>query len=285
MELANRVELESKFSAKLARLYGSHRRKIAAAIKATGDPVDPTKVPVSLWREIEEEIKRQLEEEILLIYLLAIAISSKEIGMNVSLSSMRKLGSAYASVRAADMAQKMTNHSRERIAAGSIPLEVFSPERAARVAQTEISYAQTEATLDSARSPEAKQDQKAAEKEEQEAEKQSGKKAGKNRIEKGDATGDDQDDIPSDKPKSGEGGKKDGQKKQRLTLVAYWRHSHIRGKGHAGAAEKPCPICTPRLNKPESQWGGLIPGQSHPNCDCYIEFVALNDNTPQPSAN
>lgn len=60
-------------------------------------------------------------------------------------------------------------------------------------------------------------------------------------------------------------------------IVAYWRHSRVRPKGHAGASVDPCPICTPREGRPESEWGGREPGHAHPHCDCFPEFVEVVD--------
>lgn len=265
MELANRLDLESKLAAKLSRLYGSHRRRITAALKQTGDPPDAAKIPASLWSEIENEIREQLSEELLLIFLLVVAASSNDLGLGLKASTASRMGEAYSGGRAREIAQKMMEHSRNRLLAGSTPLEVFSPERAATVARTEVGAAQSSGSIDAVKSPLGDADRAEAETadeiEELEIEEKPGKpevktKPGKKRLP------DDQEDDQEDTGQGGEGGKKP----KRRTLVAYWRHSTLRPKGHAGAAEKPCPICTPRLNKPESQWGGLVPGQAHPHC-------------------
>lgn len=58
-----------------------------------------------------------------------------------------------------------------------------------------------------------------------------------------------------------------------VVVNRFWRHSRFRPKGHAGAAIDPCPICTPRVNTEESEWGGYVPGLAHPHCDCYSELV------------
>lgn len=281
MQLDNRLELESKFAAKLSRLYGSHRRKIVTALKATGEPVDPSKIPASLWSQIESETEQQLAEEVLVIYLLAFTGTSKEFDLDWDRKASRSLGERYAAGRAGEMARKMTQHSRERLEAGGDPLEIFGPDRAATVARSEVGVAQAYGSMDSVREfepkPEPPESKRAGEKGKGGQEEGGDQKSpGKNRLPKddqGDSGGDSDSDQqpPKEKPK-------------RLTLVAYWRHSHIRPKGHAGAAVNPCKICTPMLNRPESQWGGLVPGEAHPSCDCFVEFVALNDNN-QPSAN
>lgn len=278
MELANRLELESTLAGKLSRLYGSHRRKIVAALKATskaGEPPDPTKIPSSLWSQIESETEQQLAEEVLIIYLLAFTQTSKEHDLDWDRKSADSLAAAYSTSRAKDMAAKMTANSRERLEAGGDPLEIFGPDRAATVARSEVGVAQAYGSIESVK--EFAGEVGGAATVDGGGGDQGGKKSpGKNRLPK-DESGDDSD--------QGEGEKQPPpEKPKRLTLVAYWRHSHIRPKGHAGAGEKPCPICTPRLNKPESQWGGLVPGAGHPHCDCYVEFVALNNNN-QPSAN
>lgn len=259
MELSNRLTLEATLAGKLSRLYGSHRRKIAAALKANPDP---KKVPASLWREIESETEQQLAEEILLVYLLILAAESDNLGLGLRKETRQSMGAVYATARAKEMAAKMTEHSRERIEAGSEPLSVFGPERAATVARSEVGVAQAAGSIDAVRGELGEEDRQAAfEEAEEDQEAEDEPKRGKSRLPKDD----------------GDKGKK---KRKRPLLVAYWRHSHLRPKGHAGAAEKPCPICTPRLNKPESQWGGLIPGQAHPHCDCYVEFVAKGEVEP-----
>lgn len=57
-----------------------------------------------------------------------------------------------------------------------------------------------------------------------------------------------------------------------LLVKRYWAHSEIRPPRHSRAAIDPCKICTPREGRPESEWMGLIPGDAHPLCDCYIEY-------------
>lgn len=282
MELANRLELESKFAGKLSRLYGSHRRKIVAALKTTskpGDPVDPSKIPASLWREIESETDQQLAEEILVIYLLAFTSTSKEHDLDWDRKSADSLAAAYSTSRAKEVAEKMTVHSRERLEAGGDPLEIFGPDRAATVARSEVGVAQAYGSMESVKEFEGEPGgggtsttgRSAGKSDEGKTGQEEGgdqKSPGKNRLPKDDS--DEGKEPPPEKPK-------------RLTLVAYWRHSHIRGPGHAGASKNPCKLCTPLLNKPESQWGGAVPGAIHPHCDCWIEWVS-NDNS-SPSAN
>lgn len=283
MELSNRLDLEAKLAAKLSRLYGSHRRRIVAALKQTGSPPDPEKIPSPLWQEIENELRQQLSEELLLIYLLVVAASSNELKLGLQASTASRMGEAYSAGRAREIAQKMTENSRNRLLAGSDPLEVFSPERAATTARTEVGVAQSAGSIDSVKSPLAEADRKNAELvdedevDELEIDQKTGQPEQKKKPPKDRLPQEDQDDA-------GQGGDEGGKKKRPRTLVAYWRHSTLRPKGHAGAAEKPCPICTPRLNKPESQWDGLIPGGAHPHCDCFVEWVAVNDST-QPGIN
>ncbi len=57
-----------------------------------------------------------------------------------------------------------------------------------------------------------------------------------------------------------------------LLVKRYWAHSSIRPPRHSRAAVLPCPICSPLEGRPESEWGGLMPGDAHPNCDCYVEY-------------
>ena len=58
-----------------------------------------------------------------------------------------------------------------------------------------------------------------------------------------------------------------------IVATKFWRHSKFSPPGHAGAARRPCPVCTPRLDKPESEWGGFQPGWAHPYCDCFVSYV------------
>jgi hypothetical protein len=71
-----------------------------------------------------------------------------------------------------------------------------------------------------------------------------------------------------------------------IELVAYWRHSGHRPKGHAGAAESPCPICTPLEGRNEYEWPLIHPSKpdvwdgpaAHPWCDCGTEYVAVDSS-------
>lgn len=58
-------------------------------------------------------------------------------------------------------------------------------------------------------------------------------------------------------------------------IVSVWRHTGSRPAGHSRAAERPCPICSPREGKDEPDWRGLKPGFAHPHCDCFVEILEI----------
>jgi len=58
-----------------------------------------------------------------------------------------------------------------------------------------------------------------------------------------------------------------------VNVTRYWGHAGARPPGHSNAMKNPCPVCSPREGMPESRWGGLWPGQCHPNCDCFVVYV------------
>lgn len=58
-----------------------------------------------------------------------------------------------------------------------------------------------------------------------------------------------------------------------IKVSRYWGHIGARAPGHSNARINPCPVCSPREGMPQSRWGGLWPGQCHPNCDCFVVYV------------
>lgn len=77
----------------------------------------------------------------------------------------------------------------------------------------------------------------------------------------------------------------DGGNRKQVVLVAVWRHRAPKsevGPGH------PCPMCAPIVDKPEFEWPVAARGgpPHHPNCDCYVDYVApesigLSPNDPR----
>lgn len=69
-EIPDREALERRVSAALRRLRGEQRTRLLAHL---GSPPDPSRVPESFWREIEDD-----DRELLLLLLLPVAVASGE---------------------------------------------------------------------------------------------------------------------------------------------------------------------------------------------------------------
>jgi hypothetical protein len=62
-------------------------------------------------------------------------------------------------------------------------------------------------------------------------------------------------------------------------LLAIWSHADPSPpENHAGAAVKPCKICTPLLGLDQSRWPVEFAAgpPAHPNCDCHLEYELLS---------
>lgn len=82
-----------------------------------------------------------------------------------------------------------------------------------------------------------------------------------------------------------EEGNATGAAESQLTLIKVWSHTGHRPKGHAGAAVKPCPICTPLEGLSEREWQRINPVSgppSHPFCDCFLTYFDAATGEPWP---
>jgi hypothetical protein len=62
------------------------------------------------------------------------------------------------------------------------------------------------------------------------------------------------------------------------TLLARWIHPPPRPPGHAGARTRPCPVCTPLLNLTQNHWPAVFATgpPAHPNCDCSLDYALIS---------
>lgn len=145
MELANRDKIESSFAARFARLNSRLRHQLEDYL---GSPPNIANVPDSFWQEAQEEANRELAAVLLLIW----GASAKQHGLASDLATAQ--AARYAEARAATLARDFTANTRLATAdlmrdfVPGMPLQkplvsILGPDRAARIAMTETTKAQT----------------------------------------------------------------------------------------------------------------------------------------------
>lgn len=149
MELPNRDQLESSAAARFARLNATLRHRLEDYL---GFPPDISRVPESFWQEVQDEMNRELAIVLLLVW----GASARQHGLGAELA--RTQGLDYADRRAMTVAPQYAANSRQALNTAatrwqeSPPTEadlqadlstIFGPTRAARVATTETTRAQT----------------------------------------------------------------------------------------------------------------------------------------------
>ena len=175
-ELTNRMEREAEFAKGLARVSSRHRKEL---IRLMGEPPDPSKVPESFWRMVEDEQKAQLA-----VFLLLLMQDSSEQHLGLLLpgdlnavasESLPDRAAVWANARASRVATDYVTNSRaqlerlqrrwygadlhvggiridrkpppvEQVQSGA--LEIFGPVRDARIATSETTIAATAGTND-----------------------------------------------------------------------------------------------------------------------------------------
>lgn len=148
MELANRDQLEASFAARFARLNSRLRAELQRHL---GYPPNFANVPEAFWREVQDEINRELAIVLLLLWQQ----SAVQHGLATDLAEAQAL--KYATDRAAELSRSYAENTREMAGAAArrwaadIPRstladdlgKVLGPNRAARMATTETTKAQT----------------------------------------------------------------------------------------------------------------------------------------------
>ena len=145
MELANRDKIEASFAARFARLNSRLRHRLEDYL---GSPPNFANVPDSFWQEAEDEARRETAAVLLLIW----GASAKQHGLAKDLAAVQ--AARYAGDRAAVLARDFTANTRLATAdlmrdfQPGMPLQkglvsILGPDRAARIAMTETTKAQT----------------------------------------------------------------------------------------------------------------------------------------------
>jgi hypothetical protein len=151
MELVGRDDIEASFAARVSRLTSKHRQRL---VDLLGNPPDPSRVPDSFWTEAEDDMKRELAIVLLLIW----GASARQHGLGVDLAEVqatryaiersREVGKVYAETTRSALAEKA---ARWRLDQGITRAQwerdivaALGPNRAARIATTETTRAQTQ---------------------------------------------------------------------------------------------------------------------------------------------
>lgn len=145
MELANRDKIEASFAARFARLNSRLRHQLEDYL---GTPPNFANVPESFWQEAQDEANRELAAVLLLIW----GASAKHHGLDADLATTQ--ATRYAEERAATFARDFAANTRKLTAdlmadfQPGMPLQkslvsILGPDRAARIAITETTKAQT----------------------------------------------------------------------------------------------------------------------------------------------
>lgn len=145
MELANRDQIEASFAARFARLNSRLRHRLEDYL---GSPPNFGNVPESFWKEVQDEANRETAAVLLLIW----GSSAKQHGLAADIAGQQ--AAQYAGDRAATFARDFAVNTRQLTAdlmadfQPGMPLQkrlvsVLGPDRAARIAMTETTKAQT----------------------------------------------------------------------------------------------------------------------------------------------
>jgi hypothetical protein len=145
MELPDRDKIEASFAARFSRLNSRLRHKLEDYL---GSPPDIRNVPDSFWQEAQDEANRELAAVLMLIW----GASAKQHGLDAGLATQQ--AARYAEDRAATFARDFaasTRTSAGKLMADFQPgmslqrglVSVLGPDRAARIATTETTRAQT----------------------------------------------------------------------------------------------------------------------------------------------
>jgi hypothetical protein len=244
-----RARAEREIAALIERIHGARRQ---ALIDSMGWPPRITDETLRLV----DEIREQLQDEAMAALLLLVVIAGmdglrSEFDLVLDTERAAAVAREIAQKRAVVLAEQMTETTIRRL------------DEAARRAQEEIARGRQEAI------PEAEQQAKT----DFEARVESSTNGERS---KGAATSE-----TTGANTEGEKAARDGAEvPPGMELVGFWRHSTHKPKGHAGAAEDPCPVCTPVLDKSEWEWELLVPDAvsgppGHNRCDCWLAYELM----------
>lgn len=118
-ELKNRDRHESGFARKLSRLSNKHRRELERLL---GRPPDIANVPAEFWERVEKETS----EELMLTMLIMFSMSASQHGLDRGRAEDN--ARAYAAGRAADVASRYTQNSRDSLSTASSKWRVSTQE-------------------------------------------------------------------------------------------------------------------------------------------------------------
>lgn len=105
-ELANRDEIERRFTKRMAALTNKQKAELRRLL---GNPPNPANVPASFWQQAE----RELEEDLLALLLLIVATSAVQHGM--ALPKARDHGRGYAGDRAKTVSKSFWQTTKDRL--------------------------------------------------------------------------------------------------------------------------------------------------------------------------
>jgi hypothetical protein len=258
------VEIQSDLAAKLAAL-GSEWQAEAAGYM--GDPPDPARIPASFWESVEKAYREQLAAGLILAYVLFYRATSEAAEVTPDDTVAFQRAERAAQSRLDEMAPRFVEHSREQVTAiWQRPRDVAA-EHEQRIADAE-SLAEREAIQEEAR--------QAVDLAREEAAEKMGDVFGEERAERIGQT-----ETRAGAVQGTHDGGEDAAEELGAAMAMYWRHGGFRPEGHAGAAEHPCPICTPREGMNVEELGELPP--AHPDCDCFVGLeLAWSDGTRKP---
>lgn len=161
LPLADREKIEKQFAAILAAASAKQKKRLLAAM---GSPPDIANVPAELWEEIKREIDNASTELLILVYIASMdGLATKGprqggIGLAVDETEAARRAQAWGTRRATEMAEEITETTRNRLETAARGLEsgdisrgrfdesvdaVFSDKRAEGIATTETSGAKT----------------------------------------------------------------------------------------------------------------------------------------------
>lgn len=171
-ELANRMEQEADFAKRLSRLSSRHRKELIALL---GTPPDISRVPQDFWIRVEKEHREELG---IILALLFVAASDQHIDLllpgdlrYVAMDTVQDKADTWADSRSRSLSRKYVENSRKGLVradrkwygtgprvlgptAPEVPtpevyeqvVDIFGPERDARLASTETTRAATAGT-------------------------------------------------------------------------------------------------------------------------------------------
>ncbi len=116
-ELANRMEIEADFAAKLSRLSAKHRKELIGYL---GNPPDLNNVPFDFWKRVEKEKKQQMA---LALFLIFAASSDQHTDLwlpgdlrGMAQEAAQDRGQVWSAQRANDLAAQYVLNSQKKLA-------------------------------------------------------------------------------------------------------------------------------------------------------------------------